>query len=62
MLRQEPVMTLTNFGHNESGLETGLQQGFLPCDPGYGRPYTAYLRWKSGRRHAGGHRLYVKRR
>jgi hypothetical protein len=59
---QEPVMTLTNFGHNESGTETGLQQGFLRRASGWRGAHTAYSRRKSGHRSAGINRLYAKRR
>ena len=62
MLWQDPVMTLTSFGHNESGPETGRQQGSLRFAPGLGGPCTAYTRRKSGHRRAGSHRLYAKRR
>jgi hypothetical protein len=35
ILGQEPVMTLTSFGHNDSGPETGRQQGFLRLSSGW---------------------------
>ena len=48
MLRQEPVMTLTNFGHNKSRPETGCQQGFLRRSSGRGQTIYSVFTRKAG--------------